>query len=93
MAKKKALLQPKSVNIKNKNPSPGDKVELIVNGKSESGTLLDSHEQGVILLKLENGYNVGIKKDDVQLIKIIEKSEKPKEQKTEFKLSGQKPLS
>ena len=46
-------------------PEPGDKIELVIGGKSEKGTLLDSHETGVLLLKLDNGYNIGFKKEDI----------------------------
>ncbi len=73
-------------------PQPGDKIEIIINGESETGILLESHDAGVLLLKLNNGYNIGLKKEDINEIKLIEKAEKPKEDKTEFKLSGQKPL-
>ncbi len=72
-------------------PEVGDKIEAIVSGKSEVGTLLDSHEAGVLLLKLDNGYNIGIKKEDITEIKVIEKKIKEEKDRKEFKLSGQKP--
>lgn len=76
-------------------PKPGDKVEVIIHNKSEFGILLESHEVGVVLLKLDNGYNIGLKKEDITEIKVIEKGnkdEKKDDSKDDFKLSGQKLL-
>ena len=75
-----------------KQPGPGDKIEIIVNGRSEVGILLESHEAGVLLLKLGNGYNIGFKKEDITEIKVVEKQIKEKKQEAEFKISGQKPI-
>ncbi len=69
----------------------GDKVEIDSNGKIEKGILLESYEPGVLLLKLDNGYNIGLKKDDVSKIKILEKRKEEKK-KEEIKLSGKKPI-
>ncbi|MEN9626565.1 MAG: hypothetical protein RL557_893 [archaeon] len=69
----------------------GDKVELIVNRKPQRGILLDSYDPSVILLKLENGYNIGFKKSDVSEIKLIEKRV-VKQKDVDFKNSGQKPI-
>jgi len=71
--------------------NPGDSVEVVVNGKSEKGVLLESHDKGILLLKLKNGYNTGFKKEDIFEIKIIEKEKKKKEE-DDMKLSGKKPL-
>src|SRR3989338_712921 len=57
-------------------PMPGDKVEIIVNRQPQQGILLESHDPGVLLLKLKNGYNIGFKKTEI----------------SEKKLTGQKPL-
>ena len=56
-----------------RNPTPGDIVEIVFNGKIEKGVLLESHDIGVLLLKLNNGYNIGFKKEDISEIKIIQK--------------------
>lgn len=74
-----------------KNPLPGDKVEILVKNKIESGTLLESPDSKIVLLKLSNGYNLGLKKEDVSQIKLIEK-QKPLKKQEEFKQSGQKPI-
>ena len=74
-----------------KKPEPGDKIEVIINNKKEKGILLESHDTGVLLLKLDNGYNIGLKREDISEIKILDKKNKEKE-KEELKLSGKKPI-
>ena len=75
-----------------KAPEAGDEIELVFdNKKTQSGILLDSHDSGVLLLKLGSGYNIGIKKEDVVEIKVIKRKEEKKDKK-EIKLSGQKPI-
>ncbi|MBD3253172.1 Glu-tRNA(Gln) amidotransferase subunit GatD [Candidatus Pacearchaeota archaeon] len=74
-----------------KNPEPGDKIEIIVKGKSHQGILLESHEQGVLLLKLRSGYNTGYKKEDIKEIKLLEKKQEKKKKK-EKRISGKKPV-
>jgi glutamyl-tRNA(Gln) amidotransferase subunit D len=74
-----------------KQPEAGDKIEVRINGKTEIGFLLDSHDRGVLLLKLENGYNIGLKKEDVSEIKVLEEKEVEKE-KEDVKLTGKKPI-
>ena len=71
--------------------SAGDKVRIVINNKIQEGILLESYEAGVLLLKLNNGYNIGLKKEDIFEIKILEKNKKEKKEK-EMKLSGQKPI-
>ena len=75
-----------------KQPEVGDKIEVITAGKSELGTLLDSHESGVLLLKLSNGYNFGIKKEDINEIKVLEKKPVNTLEKKSFELSHKKPI-
>jgi len=45
-----------------------------------------------LLLKLDNGYNIGLKKEDISDIKIIERKKEEKEDSEEIKLSGKKPI-
>lgn len=78
-----------------KKPEIEDKVELIVNRKSHKGILLESYDSSVILLKLDNGYNIGFKKSDVSEIKLVEKKdkkEKKEDDREDKKISGKKPL-
>jgi len=74
-----------------KPPESGDKVQVIVDRKKQTGILLDSHERGVLLLKLENGYNIGLKKDNISEIKILKRKIK-KVEEDDLKLSGRKPI-
>lgn len=71
--------------------SAGDKVRIVINNKTEEGILLESYEPGILLLKLNNGYNIGLKKEDIFEIKVLEKNKKEKKEK-EMRLSGQKPI-
>jgi len=73
-------------------PMPGDKVEIIVNRQPQQGILLESHDPGVLLLKLKNGYNIGFKKTEISEIKLLQKKEERETKKEEKKLTGQKPL-
>jgi len=75
-----------------KQPEVGDKIEVSINNKKEIGILLDTHDSGVLLLKLDNGYNIGLKKEDIKEIEIIEKRSEESKEKKELKLSGQKPI-
>jgi glutamyl-tRNA(Gln) amidotransferase subunit D len=70
----------------------GDYVEVHFTQKIYEGVLLESpvNEKGIVLLKLDNGYNIGFKKKDVLEIKTIKKLEK-KETSVEIKKSSDKP--
>jgi len=74
-----------------KKPESGDLVEVSINDKIERGKYLESHDLGVVLLKLSSGYNIGLKKEDISEIKVIEHSE-TKVKLEELKMSGKKPI-
>ncbi len=76
--------------MKIKELNPGDKVILKTSEKQWQGTILESHDSEVILLKLESGYNIGIKESQILNVKVIEKS-KPTEKK-QIKLEKNKTL-
>ena len=57
-------------------PNPGDRVEVIANENENEGVYLESSDPGIVLLKLDSGYNVGLKKEDISEIRIVEKVEK-----------------
>ena len=72
-------------------PESGDRIEVSINRKKQEGILLDSHDRGILLLKLDNGYNIGLKKEDISEIKVLKR--KPKEKKQEeLKMDGKKPI-
>ena len=70
----------------------GDYVEIHLTQKIYEGTLLKTPEaeKGIILLKLDTGYNIGFNKKDVLEIKIIKKS-KQEEKISEIKKDEDKP--
>jgi glutamyl-tRNA(Gln) amidotransferase subunit D len=72
-------------------PEPGDEIELIINRKKEKGKYLESHDRGILLMKLDSGYNIGLKKEDISEIKILKKKE-DEEEEMELKRNGKKPL-
>jgi glutamyl-tRNA(Gln) amidotransferase subunit D len=60
---------------------PGDKVKITTNDDSLEGVMMPSVEQGgkdTMILKLINGYNVGIDKEDIKKIELIEKHKEGK---------------
>ncbi len=73
-------------------PEPGDKVEVLINNKRETGILLESHDSGILLLKLDNGYNLGLKKEDISEIKVIEKGRIEEKTEAKFEISHKKPI-
>lgn len=64
--------------------NPGDIIEIRTIKETLQGTLLESHEPGILLLKLKSGYNIGIVKEDIAEAKLIKKAEE-KPQKIEIK--------
>ena len=59
---------------------PGDKVKITTIKEELQGTLLESHEPGIFLIKLKSGYNIGIKKEDILEVEILEKAKETKEE-------------
>ena len=69
---------------------PGDFVEVHLSKIIYEGTLLESSETGVILLKIDSGYNIGFNKKDILEIKLIRKGTE-KKQEIEIKKDFEKP--
>ncbi|MBU0456887.1 MAG: Glu-tRNA(Gln) amidotransferase subunit GatD [Nanoarchaeota archaeon] len=59
-------------------PQVGDKVQVITKKSTEEGILMPSSNENVTIIKLDTGYNVGFKKEDIKEVKLIK--EKTKEQ-------------
>ena len=59
-------------------PQPGDFVEVHLTKVIYEGILLESpkDERGVLLLKLDSGYNIGLRKKDILDIKVLKKFER-----------------
>lgn len=51
--------------MEKKSFNPGDKVTLTTKTKDWTGNILESHDPEIILLKLQNGYNIGIRESEV----------------------------
>ncbi|MFZ5955230.1 MAG: Glu-tRNA(Gln) amidotransferase subunit GatD [Nanoarchaeota archaeon] len=74
--------------MKEKNLNPGDRVKLITKQKEFEGWVLESYDPKIVLIKLNSGYNIGIKESDIIDVKILELN-KTKERKVELsKKSG-----
>ncbi|MBU0958850.1 MAG: Glu-tRNA(Gln) amidotransferase subunit GatD [Nanoarchaeota archaeon] len=71
---------------------PGDRVEVHLSKVIYGGILLESpeDEKGIVLLKLDSGYNIGLNKKDIIEIKRIKKGEIKKE-RIEIKKDDKKP--
>ena len=58
----------------------GDYVKIRLARKELEGTVLESYDKSVLLLKIKSGYNVGISREKVLDFKIIRKHEEIKEE-------------
>jgi len=71
---------------------PGDYVEIHLTRQIYEGVFLESpeSEKGIVLLKLDSGYNIGFNKKDILEIKFIKKILK-KEKEAEIEKDDEKP--
>lgn len=65
----------------------GDLVEIHTGGTKYTGTIMPSLDENTIVIKMTNGYNVGISKEKIKKIEIIEKGEQPKYELPPLKIS------
>lgn len=77
--------------MEEKSLTVGDLVELRTSNKTWRGTVLESYDSEVILLKLESGYNIGIKEKDILDAKILKRSEKSENKIIQSKQNGNLP--
>jgi glutamyl-tRNA(Gln) amidotransferase subunit D len=72
--------------------SPGDYVEIHLTKLIYEGVLLESPEteRGIVLLKLDSGYNIGFNKKDILKIRVVRKA-REKEEEVEIKKQKDKP--
>src|SRR3989344_1818374 len=56
----------------------GNMAEISTNDETFLGTLMPSGNPGVVVLKLDSGYNIGIKKNKIKKFRIIKKFSKEK---------------
>jgi glutamyl-tRNA(Gln) amidotransferase subunit D len=72
---------------------PGDYAEIHLSKLIYEGVLLEvpENEKGIVLLKLDSGYNIGFNRKDVLKIVLLKKGREEKEEKLEeVKHSGEK---
>jgi len=62
------------------NAVAGDLVEIHLSKVIYEGVLLESPESGIVLLKLDSGYNIGFNKKDILDIKLLERAKEVKEE-------------
>jgi len=58
---------------------PGDYVSLKLTKKEIKGTILESYDNNVVLIKLDSGYNIGVPKINILEVKLIRKAKKIEE--------------
>ena len=63
----------------------GKKVKIKTVKEELEGIILESHEPEIYLLKLNSGYNIGVKKEDVVDIKQVKEKEKKKTKEVKIK--------
>lgn len=75
-------------------PKPGDVVEIKIKEKTVKGILMPRPElldKEHIIIKLDNGYNIGINKKNIIELKVIEKYTEKKEKKAKLKHNSKLP--
>jgi len=68
----------------------GDKVKISTVKEDIEGTLLESSDSSLVLIKLKSGYNIGIKKEEITNIELIQ-AKKEKKQETKIKQNSKLP--
>jgi len=69
----------------------GDKVRINTDRETLNGILLESHESGIVLIKLSSGYNIGVRKDEILSIDLVEKAKEDKNEKRKLKVNPDLP--
>ncbi len=59
-------------------PQHGDIVKVTTKKGTEQGMLMPSPQKDVLLIKLDTGYNLGFKQEDVKSVVVVEKSKETK---------------
>src|SRR3989344_5171167 len=72
------------------NFNTGDIVRFRLALDEVEGLVLDSTEENIMLIKLENGYNIGLSKENILGFKILKKYNE--EVKTDFEITKDKKL-
>ena len=70
--------------------SPGDYVEVHLTKLIYEGILLESSETGIVMLKLDSGYNIGFSKKDILKIVLLKKNKEAGKENFEIKKNPEK---
>ncbi|MEA2036875.1 MAG: Glu-tRNA(Gln) amidotransferase subunit GatD [Nanoarchaeota archaeon] len=70
--------------------SAGDKVKVITKDETIEGILMPNEETDSVVVKLDNGYNVGIERSKVKKIELIKKYKEKNEVKEKIFIDGKK---
>jgi glutamyl-tRNA(Gln) amidotransferase subunit D len=73
------------------NFKPGDRVKLRLALEEVEGVALESPDISLVLLKLDNGYNIGIKKENILGCEVIEKAKGEETESAEVKQNSSLP--
>ncbi|MFH1683233.1 MAG: Glu-tRNA(Gln) amidotransferase subunit GatD [Candidatus Woesearchaeota archaeon] len=68
--------------------NPGDKVKIKTRREEVEGVLMPSTDENILMVKLDNGYNLGFDKKDVLSVKLVEGKKEAKEKKKEKIISN-----
>jgi len=74
------------------NFNPGDYVKLRLALKEEEGTVIESPDSDIILLKLKSGYNIGIPKENILASRVLKKFEEEEREEFDIPKSKDKPF-
>ena len=69
---------------------PGDYVEVHLTKLIYEGILLESSETGIVMLKLDSGYNIGFSKKDILKIVLLKKNKDEEKKNFEIKKNPDK---
>jgi glutamyl-tRNA(Gln) amidotransferase subunit D len=69
----------------------GDSVKIFGNGFQYSGQVVPSQEESIVVLKLDNGYNVGISEKKIQKVQVLGKVKKSASQLRKMKSNSKLP--
>ena len=70
------------------NAQPGDKINIHLPKTNYEGIFLESSsEEGIVLLKLESGYNIGFRKKEILKVEVVKKFEEKERKELDLKFS------
>ncbi len=73
--------------------NPGDKIRIITKEGVVEGILMPNKETSSVVIKLDNGYNIGISRENIKKIELIKKYTQKKEgKKSKIKVNGSLPF-